>query len=426
MSARVPNEHNNNNSCHNTHKYTQTYTPLPSQPPSLVGGVFAALLEELEERVLGHCGADALDPLLHLLGRLGLDLVRGVLALHQLAVLHLGRLDHVVLVLLVDLKDVRPLALDGADLQVLQWNGAFGLVVVVVLKVVDAVVAQGEPAPPPRLARTAFFDEPAVALRVDKGAGGAVAVRDFERRALDAVIQTGEEIVGQVLAVVDASVHADEGLQRRLQLDARVVQACVEHDGGKGQHVARVLRGEGVWVAYAEADGKLLHESVNLLRLAGQPEAPQVVPQSLVKVLAGEVVEEGELAHSGEVQRLVLADKLADLRLVEPLGVEEEGGNGRGRLLQELVLDEEVDALLCALLVEDVDAAQQQRLLVVVLLVLIITLKLVQVVQLGLDLVDGALQLLDLVDELFPLLLHRVEQLHVVTLIDGRRRDFQR
>ena len=54
-------------------------------------------------------------------------------------------------------------------------------------------------------------------------------------------------------------------------LGQRVVCICVEHDGGKGQHVCGVGVAELVWVVAAVALSKLLHDAVNLLRFPGQP-----------------------------------------------------------------------------------------------------------------------------------------------------------
>lgn len=49
-----------------------------------------------------------------------------------------------------------------------------------------------------------------------------------------------EQLGGQVLAVVDASVHGDEALQAGLVFHVGVVEARVEHDDGKRQDVAGV------------------------------------------------------------------------------------------------------------------------------------------------------------------------------------------
>lgn len=49
-----------------------------------------------------------------------------------------------------------------------------------------------------------------------------------------------QQVGGQVLAVVDASVHGDEPLQAGLVFHVGVVQAGVQHDDGKRQDVAGV------------------------------------------------------------------------------------------------------------------------------------------------------------------------------------------
>lgn len=54
-----------------------------------------------------------------------------------------------------------------------------------------------------------------------------------------------EQLAGQVLAVVDPSVHGDEALQAGLVLHVGVVQAGVEHDDGERQDVARVCSAAG-------------------------------------------------------------------------------------------------------------------------------------------------------------------------------------
>lgn len=49
-----------------------------------------------------------------------------------------------------------------------------------------------------------------------------------------------EQLGGQVLAVVDSSVHGDESLQARFVLHVGVVETRVEHDDGERQDVAGV------------------------------------------------------------------------------------------------------------------------------------------------------------------------------------------
>lgn len=56
----------------------------------------------------------------------------------------------------------------------------------------------------------------------------------------------GEKVIGQILAVVDPSVHWDESLQGGFVLHVGVVEARVQHDDGKRQDVARVWVWRGV------------------------------------------------------------------------------------------------------------------------------------------------------------------------------------
>ncbi len=49
-----------------------------------------------------------------------------------------------------------------------------------------------------------------------------------------------QKVVGQILAVVDPAVHADESLERGLVLHVGIVQTCVQHDDGKRQDITRV------------------------------------------------------------------------------------------------------------------------------------------------------------------------------------------
>ena len=59
-----------------------------------------------------------------------------------------------------------------------------------------------------------------------------------------------KQIIWQIFAVVDAAVHADESLHAGLVLYTGVVQAGVEHNDGKRQHVTGVCggnRGDYYW-----------------------------------------------------------------------------------------------------------------------------------------------------------------------------------
>lgn len=49
-----------------------------------------------------------------------------------------------------------------------------------------------------------------------------------------------QQLLRKVPTLIDASVHGDEALRSGLVSHIVVVQAGVEHDDGKGEHVARV------------------------------------------------------------------------------------------------------------------------------------------------------------------------------------------
>ena len=72
-----------------------TYPRTPAQVGKLLVHPLLASADELVDGALGHGRSDARDPVIHV--RLGVrhDPVRAVLALHELAVLDFGGLDHV-------------------------------------------------------------------------------------------------------------------------------------------------------------------------------------------------------------------------------------------------------------------------------------------------------------------------------------------
>lgn len=53
-----------------------------------------------------------------------------------------------------------------------------------------------------------------------------------------------EQLLWEISAFVDPSVHGDEALHGRLVSDVGVVQAGVQHDDGEGQDVAGVCKGD--------------------------------------------------------------------------------------------------------------------------------------------------------------------------------------
>ena len=95
---------------------------------------------------------------------------------HPALAVHLGALDGAAL-LCDDLKAVRTLRIrDLPDEEVLERDGALWLVVFGLLKVVEAVIDQREPALLPVLGFAALLHQPAVALRVEERGGLAVLV----------------------------------------------------------------------------------------------------------------------------------------------------------------------------------------------------------------------------------------------------------
>lgn len=49
-----------------------------------------------------------------------------------------------------------------------------------------------------------------------------------------------EELLRQISALIDASVHGDKSLHGGLVPDVGVVQAGIQHDDSKGQHIAGI------------------------------------------------------------------------------------------------------------------------------------------------------------------------------------------
>lgn len=85
------------------------------------------------------------------------------------------------------------------------------------------------------------------------------------------------------------AVHLDEGLQAEHAVRQRVVHVRVEHDDGKGQPVGVFSGPEAACILVAESIGKLLHDAVNLLRLAGKAEVAQQAAQRRVDRLVRKV-----------------------------------------------------------------------------------------------------------------------------------------
>lgn len=53
-----------------------------------------------------------------------------------------------------------------------------------------------------------------------------------------------EQLLGQVSPFVDASVHRDKAVHSRFVPHVWIVEACVQHNDGKRQHITRVWEQE--------------------------------------------------------------------------------------------------------------------------------------------------------------------------------------
>jgi len=153
-----------------------------------------------------------------------------------------------------------------------------------ILKVVQAVVGQHEPAALPGLDAAALLREVALLLGVGVR---RVAVVELDLVLDDAVVQRRQKVGRQVGALVDAAVVADELHLGHLVLlaDRRVVRVGVEHDGREGENVRRVAaRKHAVRVVRVVALCERHHHAVDLLRLARQAEEAQELAKRLVEL----------------------------------------------------------------------------------------------------------------------------------------------
>ena len=73
----------------------------------------------------------------------------------------------------------------------------------------------------------------------------------------DLVVDLAQVLDGQVLGVVDATVHADVLLFGHLGLDLRRVQVRRQHDDRVGQHVGRLGAGKDPQTATTTRDIRL-------------------------------------------------------------------------------------------------------------------------------------------------------------------------
>lgn len=118
---------------------------------------------------------------------------------------------------------------------------------------------------------------------------------------VDLVVDVGEVLLVDVLAVVNAAVILDKLDLRHRLLDLRVVRVRVEEDDGEGEDVSRVGVGKDAWVAGRVSLGKLEHVPIDLLRLAGQAERLKEHAQRVDEQHVVEVHEVDEGMHRGDV-----------------------------------------------------------------------------------------------------------------------------
>eukprot|EP00037_Helgoeca_nana_P032783 m.415372 g.415372 ORF g.415372 m.415372 type:complete len:344 (+) comp29599_c0_seq1:124-1155(+) len=278
----------------------------------------------LVNRVLLHSGSDALDPLFHFCAVGRLDLIRRVLAQHDLPLaVRLGSLDGQRSLcaslthggLLGDnLEAVLPLGIGAlSDVQAFEGNGPLWLDRLGRLEVVEAVVGESEPPSLPGFVLPTLFLEPASPFGVEEGVGQpGLFLWKLKRRRRDRVEKISQELWGQVLPLVDASVHRNERLQCLLVLHRGVVHPRVEHDRRKSQDVARVLVAELSSVALHVSLCKCHHESVDRLGFSWQPKAPQVRTERLVKIHVLKIVKPAKgvenVGHVGPETRVLAQD----------------------------------------------------------------------------------------------------------------------
>mmetsp|Transcript_33175 Transcript_33175/g.91724 ORF Transcript_33175/g.91724 Transcript_33175/m.91724 type:complete len:347 (-) Transcript_33175:607-1647(-) len=95
------------------------------------------------------------------------------------------------------------------------------------------------------------------------------------------------------------------------------MQVRLKHDQGEGEHEGTVRVRKLPRVVIAVLLRELLHHSVDLLRLAGQAEDRQEEAQAGVQLLVAEVLHVGQRVEDRFVERLVLAEVVADRSLVQ-------------------------------------------------------------------------------------------------------------
>ena len=124
------------------------------------------------------------------------------------------------------------------------------------------------------------------------------------------------------------------------------MQGRVQHDDGEAEHVTGVRVGEYVRVQLAVPLREAFHHPVDFLRLAGQPERPEELPERLHQDQVREIVQLDERAQHPLVEIVPLAEVIADRCFVQALALVEELGDVLRRRRQQIVLDQVLDALL--------------------------------------------------------------------------------
>mmetsp|Transcript_15121 Transcript_15121/g.41587 ORF Transcript_15121/g.41587 Transcript_15121/m.41587 type:complete len:334 (-) Transcript_15121:584-1585(-) len=178
----------------------------------------------------------------------------------------------------------------------------------------------------------------------------------------DALIQALEILLGQVRVVVDTSVVPHELVPGHLLDNTWIVQVCLQHDERERQHERAIGVCKHIRIVLAILFGELLHHPVDLLRFAGQSEDGQKVAQRVGELLPTEVPAIDQSVEDRLVEGLVLAEVVADGRLVQAqVSLLEELGHVHRVVADEAVLLQILDAPL-RLHVELVDADLQLEL----------------------------------------------------------------
>eukprot|EP01137_Pigoraptor_chileana_P033943 Opistho-2@25726 len=186
------------------------------------------------------------------------------------------------------------------------------------------------------------------------------------------VIDGLEVFERKIFRVVDAAVVAHKLALCHLLLNLRIVEVRRQHNDRIGKNVRRVrIRKNAVArIVGNVALCKLLHEAIDLLRLAGKTEPLEKPPQRLHERQARKVEQVDVRIHDVNRVLVALAKKLANLSFAQAVvGMEEFGDVFRARA-EDAVLLKVLDAL-GRLLVEAHKAAHENLLLLLKLLQLL-------------------------------------------------------